>query len=58
VAKKQLGRPPFPPGKTRSQRVVTFVTEAQFEQLQQLADRKDIAVSATVYQIISRELEN
>ncbi|MEP4146114.1 MAG: hypothetical protein ABJL54_02775 [Halioglobus sp.] len=57
MASKQLGRPPFPPDKTRSERVVTFVTPTELEQLQRLATSKDLAVSAAVHQIISSELK-
>ncbi|MEP1470997.1 MAG: hypothetical protein ABJK25_08510 [Halieaceae bacterium] len=54
---RRLGRPPLPPETTRSQRVVTFVTQAELEQLHSLADRKNLAISAVVHQIISKELE-
>lgn len=55
---KRLGRPPSPPGVTRSQRVVTFVTEKELAQLQSLADRRNLPLSATVHQIIKDTLQS
>ena len=58
MANKQLGRPPSPPETARSQRVVTFVTEAELAQLQAMAARRKLALSATVHQLITNELKN
>ena len=54
---KKLGRPPSPPETTRSERVVTFLTQRELEQLQQLAMDQNMALSATVHQLIAEQLK-
>jgi hypothetical protein len=54
---KRLGRPPLPPETTRSERVVTFLTQRELEQLQQLAMDQNLALSATVHQLIVEQLK-
>ena len=54
---KRLGRPPSPPETTRSQRVVTFITRGELEQLQQLAMDQNLALSATIHQLIVEQLK-
>jgi hypothetical protein len=54
---KKLGRPPSPPETTRSERVVTFLTRRELEQLQQLAMDQNMALSATVHQLIAEQLK-
>jgi hypothetical protein len=53
---KQRGRPPFPPEIARSRRVVTFVTELELVQLQRIAERRKLALSATIHEIITEKL--
>ena len=52
----QLGRPPGPPEAVRSHRIVTFVTKAEMEKLDWLADRDAKALSAVVYEMLSNSL--
>ena len=54
---KRFGRPPSPPETTRSERVVTFFTPSELEQLQQLAMDQNMALSATVHQLIAEQLK-
>jgi hypothetical protein len=54
---KRLGRPPSPPETTRSERVVTFLTQCELEQLQQLAMDQNMALSATIHQLIAEQLK-
>lgn len=51
-----LGRPPKPPEAVRSNRVVTFVTNAEMEELEQLADEQGSALSAVVYKLLAKSL--
>ena len=53
---RRRGRPPSPPETSRSQRVVTFVTQSEFEQLSELALTEDKPLSTTVYQLLSEYL--
>jgi hypothetical protein len=46
-----------PADTVRSERVVTFVTPAEFEALQDLAERWASSLSATVHRIVFRALE-
>jgi hypothetical protein len=57
MANKRLGRPPSPPDTTRSERVVTFVTQKELAQLQILAESRNLPLSATVHQIIRDTLQ-
>jgi hypothetical protein len=54
---KRLGRPPSPPETTRSERVVTFLTQSELEKLQQLAMDQNMALSATVHKLIAEQLK-
>jgi hypothetical protein len=42
----------MPADVSRSQRVTTFVTQREFEQLSELALRDEIALSAVVYRLL------
>lgn len=53
---KRRGRPPSPPGVSRNQRVVTFVTSGELDRIKQLADDNNLALSATVHQLIEQGL--
>ena len=54
----RLGRPPRPAETVRSQRVVTFVTPAEFETLERLSERWNTSLSGTVHRLVSRALES
>ena len=54
---RRLGRPPGPPESIRHKRVVTLMTDAEFEKLTKIADEKEKSVSALVHQIVSRYLK-
>ena len=53
----RLGRPPGAPASVRSKRVVTLMTDAEFEELAKAADENEKSVSAMVHQIISGYLK-
>ena len=53
----RLGRPPRAPESIRRRRVVTLMTDAEFEKLARLADEEEESVSAFVHQIITRYLK-
>ncbi len=54
---RRLGRPPGAPESIRRNRVVTLMTDAEFEKLTRIADEEEKSVSAMVHQIISRYLK-
>lgn len=54
--RRPRGRPAGDPESIRSKRVVTLLTDAEFEQLTKVADREDKAVSALVHQVLSQYL--
>ena len=56
--RRRRGRPPAPPGMARSHRVVTFVTDSEFTQLQSLSSELDAPLSATVHQLLSQCLSD
>ena len=55
-ARRPRGRPPGPPERVRSQRVVTYVTPAEWAQLERLADERDEGISLIVYAFLARAL--
>ena len=54
---RRLGRPPGAPESIRHNRVVTLMTDAEFEKLTKIADEKEKPVSALVHQIVLRYLK-
>ena len=54
---RRRGRPPSTPEKTRRNRVVTLMTDAEFENLTKVADQDEKSVSAMVHEIVSRYLK-
>ena len=50
--KAPRGRPPKPASDARSRRVVTFLTEEEFEQISAMAHREDLTISATAHQLL------
>ena len=53
----RLGRPPGDPESIRRRRVVTLVTDSEFEKLARIADEEEKSLSAMVHQIISQYLK-
>ncbi|KAA1189538.1 hypothetical protein F0M18_14370 [Pseudohalioglobus sediminis] len=53
---RRRGRPPAPPGVSRNHRVVTFVNDAEFERLHELARRDDETLSMAAYRLLTKEL--
>ncbi len=50
------GRPKQPPQDARSNRIVTFVTDSELENLNQIADEEDRSLSSVVHQIVRTHL--
>ena len=55
---RRRGRPPGSPESTRQKRVVTLMTNAEFEKLTRIADENDKSVSAMVPEMILRYLKS
>lgn len=51
-----MGRPRLPEAMRRDQRVVSFLTDDEFERLQERAAAEGLTLSATIHQILSRSL--
>ena len=50
------GRPPIPSDRARSQRVVTFLTPREFDQLNELAKEQQSNLSSTIHRVIGEYL--
>ena len=50
------GRPPAPPGVSRNHRVVTFVNDAEFERLTELAREDNATLSMAAYKLLTKGL--
>ena len=50
--KTTLGRPPLPYSKARNQRVVTFVTEHELNELKTIAGEESASLSYTTYRLL------
>ncbi len=53
----RMGRPPLPSSKVRGERVVTFLTTVQKQQLHLLAETSDQSISAAAQELIRRGLK-
>jgi hypothetical protein len=53
----QRGRPPEPKETVRRNRVVTFLTDYELENLKQMADRNETTLSQACRHLIKKELE-
>ncbi len=53
AAERPLGRPPLAPDRVRSQRVVTFLTVPELEQLDALAKQSQESLSSTCRVILT-----
>ncbi len=56
--KIQRGRPAGPADRVRSHRLVTFVTEAEFDRMSQLANADNKSLSATAYDLLIHALSS
>ena len=52
TARKRLGRPPSPPDEVRGNRVVTFVTDDEFKELQARAEQAQTSLSRHVHDLL------
>lgn len=55
---KKMGRPPIPPQKARSNRVVTLLTDKEYDRLKEWAESKGTTLSQACRIILGRYLEN
>ena len=53
-----MGRPPEPPERVRSCRVVTYVTTAELTALQGMAEGERKPLSAVVHEVLARALRD
>jgi hypothetical protein len=54
--RKKVGRPPQPPELCRSQRVVTFLTMKEMQEIEALAESEERSLSATIYKLLVKSL--
>jgi hypothetical protein len=54
--RKRLGRPPKPKNEARSERVVTFVTPDQLENLKGIATAEGSSISSVVHHMLASAL--
>ena len=53
-----MGRPAMPVDEVRSHRIVTFMTEGEYEALQTIADESDSSLSIVVHRVLADYLRN
>jgi len=58
LKQSKFGRPPLAPEDVRNNRVVTFVTQAELMQLQELTEQQNKSLSALYHHILSDYLQN
>lgn len=51
-----MGRPPLPRDQARGNRLVTFVTDAEFDALRRQARQEGLSLSAKAHRILSSSL--
>ena len=51
-SKNTPGRPPLPRSKARNQRIVTFVTEHELDELKGIAGKESASLSYTLYRLL------
>ena len=56
IRKPRRGRTPIAREVSRHKRIVTFVTDADSVKLERLAEKKNMSLSAVVYEILSNHL--
>ncbi len=55
-APRKRGRPPSPRERRRSERVVSFVTESELQEITRIAEHSRQAVSTVIHQFIAQGL--
>jgi hypothetical protein len=55
--KSPRGRPPLPSEKVRHNRVVTFLTDREMQQLKKISQKESKTLSAVCHKIITRHLQ-
>lgn len=58
MTRRRLGRKPFPSEVARSERVVTFVTRKEKQQLEDLANAASQSVSAVCHRLLAQGLRD
>ena len=53
----RMGRPPLPREKTRPNRLVTFLTDAELEILRQEAESAGLSLSAKAHELLKHSLD-
>jgi hypothetical protein len=56
--KKRLGRPPAPPEQVRGNRVVSFVTDDEFEELQAGAEQEQTSLSRYLHNLLMEGMKH
>lgn len=54
----RMGRPPLPREKTRPNRLVTFLTDAELETLRHEAESAGLSLSAKAHQLLKHSLDS
>ncbi len=54
--RRRLGRPPGAPESIRRKRVVTLITDSEFEKLTKIAEKEGKSVSALTHEVLLRFL--
>ena len=52
TSKPALGRPPKPPGEGRTRRTVTFLTDREYQELVDIAQRNNISISSAAHKLL------
>ena len=53
-----LGRPPKPTEEARSRRTVTFLTESEYGQLADIAERNNLSISAVAHKLLIQSINS
>jgi hypothetical protein len=53
-----LGRPPKPVEEARSRRTVTFLTESEYQQLADIAQRNNLSISAAAHKLLIQSINS
>jgi len=55
---QQLGRPPMQAGEARTRRTVTFLTDREYENLVEVAQRNKMSISSLVHKLVIQSLNS
>jgi hypothetical protein len=58
IPPRRFGRPPKPAETVRSERVVSFVTPGELEQLEKISARRGVSLSAVIHSLVVRSLDS